>query len=212
MGPSSFTVGVAALCLAAAAAVVAGIGRRRRRRRCDREFWQPLLAPLVPLRGADLLHAVERLCRQPQAHPLRGEVRLRPPEVLVHLSAGPDGPAPPPRVAANPEPEAALPSGSVRSCRSPEQIAEDAFWLDLLVPLVEMDAAEADAALTALAAEPQIHPLEGLRAFDRQTLRERLEWARLTDVRKVYQRWEVPSVRTPRAAASAPRPGPRASR
>jgi len=65
------------------------------------------------------------------------------------------------------------------------------FWLDLLTPLIGLNEDETEQALAALAEEPQIHPLEGLRVFDARSFRERLEWVRLTDVRKVTQRWET---------------------
>jgi prepilin-type N-terminal cleavage/methylation domain-containing protein len=148
----------------------------RRAENAELDFWSNLLSPLSDKAGSELSRQIERLCDEYHEHPRLGRIRVRREEVLLWL-------------------------GTIRRCE-PERLrlmrrahrqrseggslgeptavhreaAEDAFWYELLVPLLSLSPAEAGAAIRELCGRPHLHPTRGVVSLEPGQLRRRLRW------------------------------------
>jgi hypothetical protein len=169
-------------------------------------FWFRLLSPLrdMDLKGRD--QAFLDLSSRPHHHPERGKQifnrvtlqqefqrirRMSQEQLQARMRAArnprpadePGGAAPDSAAASTPGETTPLPK------ISPQSVALEKFWYELLAPVLELPPALQRPALDELSGRPHPHPFEGHRLFDRKTIEHEFAWVRAADHNLLRQRW-----------------------
>ena len=181
MGWHWYDWGLLALCVLAVAFLVRVLlsFRGKRTDHAELDFWCNLLSPLSDKTGGELSRRIERLCERYHDHPNLGRIRLKREEVLLWL--GTIRRCEPERLylmrRINREyGETGLGYEPRARTATHRELAEDNFWYEMLLPLLDMSRAETTTAIHVLASRPHIHPARGIMTPDPKALRERLRW------------------------------------
>jgi hypothetical protein len=182
--------------------------RNRRPATAELDFWSNLLSPLSDKTGTELSRRIERLCEQYHEHPTLGRIRIQREEALLWLGT-----------IRNCEPERlqlmrqlGRESGTANLDAEPSprtaahrEVAEETFWLQLLVPLLGLSRTEVVEGIRKLSGHPHVHPTLGIVTLDEKTLRDRLRWVQAANSAEVAALWS--SANTHRGRAQVRTPG-----
>jgi hypothetical protein len=167
--------------------------RVRQQHEIDREFWFELLAPLTFKQGQELTAALQEFCEKAHMHPERGSVRLSNEQALYLLGLMRQPEYQRERNSAiESRKETVRAQATQKASQESERQAArvQMFWLELLVPVVGLSDDQVDVLLDDLTGKPLIHPVDGVRTFDRRTLEKHLAWAERVDPVEVFEQWK----------------------
>ncbi len=178
--------------------------RRKKTDRSEINFWSELLGPLSDKGGTELAQAIDLICKEVHAHPIRGRVRLQRDEILAWLSAiRANEPAHIKRMRQSNRERSSF--GALnRSGRKAAQreLDDEMFWLELLAPLLEMPEEETEAELVRLSKQLHPHPVDGIQAFKLSNFRARLRWAETVNPEELIARWKELHMHPPQPTAA----------
>jgi len=166
--------------------------RNRRPRTAELDFWSNLLSPLSDKTGIELSKRMDRLCECYHDHPTLGRIRIQREEALLWLGT-----------IRNCEPGrlrlmrqlnrngGRVTAGTDQPLRTAthREVAEDTFWLQLLVPLLGLSRAEIAEGIRDLSSRPHVHPTRGIVTLDQRTLRGRLRSVQRANSAEIAALW-----------------------